>query len=171
MTNRAGGLSVDELAGLQRRTLRVLTAGQIISAAALASAVTVGAFVVQGILGQNTPWAGLATATVTTGTAVMSQVLSRQMQRQGRRVGLQAGYLLATVGGLIAAIGAQTEILAVFLLGLFLYGDGEASNLLARYAATDLASTEERGRAMSRIVFASTFGAVFGPVLKMTEDS
>lgn len=154
-----------ERAALQRRTLRVLASGQVVGAAALASAVTVGAFVIQGILGQNTPWAGAATATVTMGTALMAQVLSRLMQRRGRRVGLQLGYGMAVVGGLIAAVGAQTELLPVFLLGLFLYGNGQASNLLARYAATDLAEPDERSRAMSRIVFASTFGAVLGPLL------
>jgi MFS family permease len=53
----------------------------------------------------------------------------------------------------------------VFLLGLFIFGNGQASNLLSRYAAADLATTDERGRAMSRILFASTFGAVFGPLL------
>jgi MFS family permease len=37
--------------------------------------------------------------------------------------------------------------------------------LLARYTATDLALPDERARAMSRIVFASTFGAVFAPML------
>jgi len=47
--------------------LRVLALGQVVGAAALASAITVGAFVVQGILGQTTPWAGAATATVTVG--------------------------------------------------------------------------------------------------------
>ena len=150
---------------LQRRTLRVLTLGQIVGAAALSSAITVGAFVVQGILGQNTAWAGAATATVTMGTAFMSQMLSRLMRRRGRRPGLQLGYGLAVVGGLIAAVGAERESLAVFLVGLFLYGNGQAANLLARYAATDLAAPDERSRAMSRIVFASTFGAVFGPVL------
>ena len=154
-----------ERAALQRRTLRVLTVGQIVGAAALSSAVTVGAFVVQGILGQQTPWAGAATATVTTGTAFMSQGLSRLMYRRGRRAGLQLGYGLAVIGGLIAAVGAQREWLAVFLVGLFIYGNGQAANLLARYAATDLAEPDERSRAMSRIVFASTFGAVLGPVL------
>jgi MFS family permease len=152
-------------AALQRRTLRVLTVGQVVGAAALASAVTVGAFVVQGILGQETPWAGLATATVTTGTAFMSQVLARRMARHGRRPGLQLGYGLALVGGLVAGLGAEWEQLAVFLPGLFLYGSGQAANLLARYAATDLAEPDERSRAMSRIVFASTFGAVLGPLL------
>jgi MFS family permease len=153
------------IAALQRRTLRVLAVGQIIGAAALASAVTVGAFVVQDVLGQETPWAGLATATVTLGTAVMSQVLSRRMQGRGRRPGLQLGYALAVVGGLVAALGAEQEQLGVFLVGLFLYGSGQSANLLTRYAATDLAVPDERSRAMSRIVFASTFGAVLGPVL------
>lgn len=158
-------LHTSERAALQRRTLQVLTLGQLVGAAALASAVTVGAFVVQGILGQETPWAGLATATVTTGTAFMSQMLARRMGRHGRRPGLQLGYGLAVLGGFIAGLGAEWEQLAVFLPGLFLYGSGQAANLLARYAATDLAEPEERSRAMSRIVFASTFGAVLGPLL------
>lgn len=152
-------------AAVQRRTLRTLVMGQIVGAAALAAAVTVGAFVVQDILGQDTPWGGIATATVTTGTAVMSQVLSRLMVRRGRRPGLQLGYLLATGGALLAATGAEISNLAVFIAGLFMFGNGQASNLLARYTATDLALPEERGRAMSRIVFSSTFGAVFGPLL------
>ncbi|MEO7398565.1 MAG: MFS transporter, partial [Ilumatobacteraceae bacterium] len=152
-------------AELQRRTLRVLSAGQVIGAAALASAVTVGAFVIQGILGQDTPWAGVATAMVTTGTGFMAQMLSRLMQRRGRRAGLQLGYGLAVIGGLLGAGGAEFESLPLFLCGLFLYGNGQAANLLARYAATDLAEPAGRSQAMSRIVFASTFGAVLGPLL------
>src|SRR5262245_14148619 len=72
---------------------------------------------------------------------------------------------MAAIGGVIAAVGAERRALAVFIVGLFLYGSGQASNLLARYAAADLADPDRRGRAMSRIVFASTFGAVFGPLL------
>jgi MFS family permease len=158
-------LNSAQRAALQRRTVHVLTAGQVVGAAALASAVTVGAFVVQDILGQETALAGIATATVTTGAAFMSQSLSRVMQRRGRRHGLQLGYGLAVVGGLIAAVGAEREWLVVFLVGLFVYGSGQAANLLARYAATDLAEPDARSRAMSRIVFASTFGAVLGPLL------
>ena len=162
---RHGDAGAAERAAIQRRTLRVLTTGQVVGAAALAAAVTVGAFVVQDMLGDETAWAGIATATVTTGTAFMSQVLSRRMQRRGRRPGLQLGYGLAVVGGLIAAVGVERSSLAVFLVGLFVFGNGQAANLLARYAATDLAEPDERGRAMSRIVFASTFGAVLGPLL------
>ena len=158
-------LSAQERADAQRRVVRVLVVGQVVGSAALASAVTVGAFVIQDIVGAKTAWSGLASATVTTGTAFMAQALSRLMGRRGRRPGLQLGYLLAVVGGLIAAVGVQHRWLAVFVVGLFLFGNGQASNLLARYAATDLAEPDQRGRAMSTVVFSSTFGAVFGPLL------
>lgn len=150
---------------LQRRTLRVLVGGQIVGAAALGSSVTVGAFVVQEILGDTTPWGGIATATSTIGTAFMAQMLARVMARKGRRAGLTRGYLLATLGCAVAAIGVELMFLPVFIVGLFLFGNGQAANLLARYAATDLATSDSRGSAMSRVVFASTFGAVFGPLL------
>lgn len=154
-----------DIAEVQRRTLRVLVLGQLAAAAALSSAVTVGAFVVQRILGQDTPWGGIATATVTVGTAFMSQFLSRRMSRRGRGHGLRLGYALAIAGGFVAGWGAETRTLALFLVGLFVYGSGQASNLLSRYAATDLAPADQRATAMSRILFASTFGAVFGPIL------
>ncbi|TRZ73435.1 MAG: MFS transporter [Actinobacteria bacterium] len=154
-----------EIAAIQRRTLRVLVVSQIAGSAALAAAVTVGAFVIQDILGQTTAWGGVASATVTMGTAFMSQMLARLMNVRGRRNGLQVGYLLAIFGGFIAGYGAETKTLWIFLFGLFIFGNGQASNLLSRYAAADLATPNERGRAMSRILFASTFGAVFGPLL------
>lgn len=150
---------------LQKRTLRILVAGQVVAAAALSAAVTVGAFVIQDILGQDTPWGGMSSATFTMGSAFMSQVLARKMSRKGRRVGLQYGYSLAIIGGIIAGFGVNRNSLMFFILGLFLYGSGQASNLLSRYAAMDLAAPEQRSQAMSYILFGSTFGAVFGPVL------
>ena len=122
---------------MQRRTLRALASGQVVGAAALASAVTVGAFVIQDILGQDTPWAGTATAMVTMGTALMAQLLSRRMQRLGRRPGLVLGYGLAAAGGGIAVLGVETQSLAIFLVGLFVFGNGQASNLLAAYRDQD----------------------------------
>ena len=158
-------MSDSDWANLQKRTLRVLVVGQVVAAAALSAAVTVGAFVIQDILGQETPWGGISSATFTMGSAFMSQVLARKMSRKGRRVGLQYGYSLAIAGGLLAGFAVNRSSLPFFILGLFLYGSGQASNLLSRYAAMDLAAPDERSQAMSYILFGSTFGAVFGPVL------
>ncbi|MEV8516012.1 MFS transporter [Dactylosporangium sp. NPDC051484] len=152
-------------ADLQRRALRVLTAGQVAGAAGLGSAITVGIYVVEDIVGVDTPWLGLAGACVTLGAATMAQALSRVMRRRGRRAGMQLGYGLATIGSLLAFAGVETSLLPVFLAGLLLFGAGTATNLLARYAATDLAAPDRRGAAMGRILFASTFGAVLGPLL------
>ncbi|MEY3748147.1 MAG: hypothetical protein RLZZ449_41 [Actinomycetota bacterium] len=140
-----------DVQAIQLRTLRVLATGQVVGSAALSAAVTVGAFVIQ--------------ATVTVGTAFMAQVLARVMSSRGRRPGLAMGYGLALIGGMIAGVGVETSRLSIFMVGLFLFGNGQASNLLARYAATDLAEPDHRGKAMSRVLFASTFGAVFGPIL------
>jgi MFS family permease len=142
-----------------------LVSGQVVGAAALGASVTVGAFVVQDILGAETSLGGIATATVTMGTAFMSQVLARLMMRGGRRAGLQTGYVLAALGCFVAVVGVERSSLPWFLGGLFMFGNGQAANLLARYAATDLAEPNQRSFAMSRVVFASTFGAVFGPLL------
>ncbi len=160
----ADGLEESERAAIQRNVLGALTTGQIVGGAAMASSVTVGALVVTDMLGATTVWAGLGAATVTTGTAFASQVLSRRMKRAGRRPGLQIGYAGALLGAVIAAIGVQFQLLPLFLAGLFVFGNGQASNLLARYAAADLARPEERSRAIGRVVFAQTFGAVAGPL-------
>jgi MFS family permease len=92
-------------------------------------------------------------------------MLSQVMRKRGRRPGMALGYGLAVVGGVISCVGVQLSFLPVFLAGLFLYGAGSATNLQARYAATDLAEPEHRSGAMGTILFASTFGSVFGPLL------
>ncbi|MBB2946911.1 MFS family permease [Actinoplanes lutulentus] len=159
------GNPVETYAELQKRALRVLAAGQVVGAAALGSAITVGIYVVEDIVGVDTPWLGLAGACVTAGAAIMAQLLSRVMRRRGRRAGMQLGYGLAALGSLLAFAGVETGLLPIFLVGLVLFGAGTATNLLARYAATDLAAPGHRSTAMGRILFASTFGAIAGPLL------
>ena len=55
--------------------------------------------------------------------------------------------------------------LLLLLLGTALFGGGTTAGLQARYAATDLASAERRGRALSVVVWATTIGGVVGPNL------
>ena len=66
---------------------------------------------------------------------------------------------------MLAGFAVNRSSLPLFIVGLFFYGSGQASNLLSRYAAMDLAAPDKRSQAMSYILFGSTFGAVFGPVL------
>jgi len=116
------------------------------------------------ILGSST-WAGIASAAITVGTALSSSALSSYMNRRGRRPGLVVGYMVAAAGGLIAAFGGQAALIVAYLVGLVLFGVGQGSTGLARYAAADLANDKDRGKAIGYVVFASTIGAVGGPAL------
>ncbi len=116
------------------------------------------------ILGSST-WAGIASAAITVGTALSSSALSSYMKRKGRRPGLVVGYMVAAAGGLVAAFGGQAALIVAYLIGLVLFGVGQGSTGLARYAAADLANDTDRGKAIGYVVFASTIGAVGGPAL------
>ena len=54
---------------------------------------------------------------------------------------------------------------AWLLLGTFLFGFGNSSNQLSRYAAADMAPAERRSWSVGLVVWAATVGAVLGPNL------
>ncbi len=153
-----------ERASLQRRTLVVLSASAVFGRAAMSIAFVVASLLTERILGSTT-WAGVASAAITVGTALSSSALSTYMSRSGRRPGLVLGYVAAAIGASIAVFGGQLSFLVAYLLGLVLFGVGQGSTNLSRYAAADLADPLTRGKAIGYVVFASTIGAVGGPAL------
>jgi MFS family permease len=149
---------------LQRRTLRVLVLTQALGGVGLAAGVAVGALLARDLLGGDA-LAGLPAAASTAGGAAAAVPVSRLMARSGRRPGLAAGYLTGAAGAVLVVAAAQTRSAALLVVGMALFGVGNTSSLLARYAAADLAPPLRRGRAVSTVLFATTFGAVAGPNL------
>jgi MFS family permease len=156
-------LTEGEREELAKKTLRVLVFGQAMGSAGFGSSVAVGGLIVKDILGGDT-YAGSASAVVTIGGAAASLILAGLMSARGRRIGLVTGYAAAIVGALICVVGAQNRNLAVFLFGCLLFGQAQGANQSARFAAADLAPPDQRGQYISNLMFASTFGAVLGPV-------
>lgn len=66
------------------------------------------------------------------------------------------------VGVLAAAVINNIVLLFITLLT---YGAGSATNLMARYAGTDLAAPKQRATAVSIAMVSTTFGVVAGPNL------
>ncbi len=93
------------------------------------------------------------------------------MDRVGRNPGLTAGFTIAIFGALVGALGIQLRLAPVLLLGLFGVGFGQGATNLARYAAADLAKPDQRSRAISFVVFASTIGAVSGSLFSSRASS
>lgn len=148
----------------QRRTLTVLVVCQGLSGAGLAAGITVGALLAEQLLG-STGLSGLPSALFTAGAALGAAGIGRLCQRWGRRPGLALGYGTGALGSLGVVVAAVTGSVPLLFLSLLVYGAGTAANLLARYAGADLAGEQHRGRAVSTVLFATTFGAVAGPNL------
>jgi MFS family permease len=92
-------------------------------------------------------------------------LVGRLSQRSGRRPGLAAGYAVGATGGAGIVLAAAIDNVPLLFGALLLYGSGTATNLQARYAGADLVAPEQRGRAVSTVLVATTLGAVAGPNL------
>ena len=149
---------------LQKKTIRVLTAGQVLSGFGLGSTLSIGSLLAAHLSG-SPAWAGSAATFSTLGAATWAIPLARLAYQRGRRVSLATGAAIAITGAALVITSAAVEIFPLLLVALFLLGAGSAVGLQARFAATDLPSNRSTGRDLSVVVWATTFGAVIGPNL------
>ncbi len=159
---------MEQYQGQQRRTLNVIRLAVVPGQAAVAGTVAVVSLLASDMLG-NDRLAGLGSAAFTLGAAAVSIPLAAFMRRRGRRPGMVAALLAGAVGAGIAAAGGQLRLFPLFILGMFVFGSGQAATLQARYVAADLAHEFDRARAIGAIVWIGTLGAVFGPVFTPLE--
>ncbi|MEO7146936.1 MAG: MFS transporter [Terrimesophilobacter sp.] len=158
------GPPVVHTADIQRRVIRVLLAAQILGGIGLGATVSVGALLASEVSG-SPAWSGMAATMSTLGAALIAVPLARSAQARGRRVALAVGSIVSAAGALLAILAAAWGSFPILLVGLALAGAGSATNLQARFAATDLAVPAHRGRQLSLVVWSTTIGAVLGPNL------
>ena len=156
--------SPEKQKALYKRTLLIVVLSQIFGGAGLAAGITVGALLAKDMLGTDSV-AGLPIALFTLGSAGAALVVGRLSQRYGRRAGLASGFLTGGIGAIGVIIAAVTNNIFLLFAALLVYGAGSATNLQARYAGTDLASSKQRATAVSIAMVSTTFGAVAGPNL------
>ncbi len=152
------------VARIQRRTVTVLAAGQVLGGIAFGATVSLGALLAADLSGQEA-LSGLATASVTLGASLCAIPLARMAARRGRRVALTLGNLFALIGIGIVITAAAVRSFPLLIVGVVLIGAGNAGNLQSRFAATDLAPAARRGRDLGTVVWATTVGGVVGPLL------
>ncbi len=154
---------MDDISALQRRTVRVLMAAQVLGGLGQSGAAA-GALLALDLTGSEA-LAGLPLAMLVAGSSAAIVPITALSRRSGRRAGLTAALATATLGALgIVAAGALRSFPLLLIAG-FAFGAGNSAVMLARYAAADLSTPAQRGRAIGLVVFATTFGAVAGPNL------
>ena len=149
---------------VQRRTLAVVVASQVLGGAGLAAGITVGALLARDMLDSDS-LTGAPGALFTLGSALAAFLVGRFTQRWGRRTGLGLGFAAGGAGAIGVVAAAVTGNVPLLFVSLFVYGAGMATNLQARYAGTDLALPTQRGTAVSVAMVSTTLGAVAGPNL------
>ena len=148
----------------QRRTVATLVVAQAVGAVGFTIGIATASLLARDVSGSES-LAGLAQTFQVLGAAVSSYVLAQLMSARGRRVGLVTGYLIGAAGSLMLVVAGVVGSMPLLLLGAVMLGATTAANSGARYAATDLATPDRRGRALSTVVWATTIGAVAGPNL------
>ena len=149
---------------IQRRTLRVLAAAQVLSGCAFFLGIAVAALLARDVSGQEA-LSGVPLAFGVISAALAAAPMSSWMVRVGRRPGLVAGQLIAACGAAVVVAAAAAESFPLLCVGMAAFGIGNTANLLARYAATDLAPAARRARAISVVLLATAAGAIVGPNL------
>jgi MFS family permease len=128
------GLAIDDqdatidLAAVQRRTLRVLFATQIISGIGVGIGSSVGALLAAELAGISV--SGLAQSAAVVGAALLALPATEIVHRRGRRPSLAAGYFIAAVGSTVVMAAVQGSIPLLFA-GFFLFGGATAAGFQA----------------------------------------
>lgn len=157
-------MNTPDIAQIQRKTVRVLTLGQVFSGFGLGSTLSIGSLLAHDLSG-TTAWAGAAATFSTLGAATWAIPLARRANAKGRRIALATGAAIAILGASLIITAAAIRFFPLLLVALFLLGAGSATGLQARFAATDLPASRSTGRDLSVVVWATTIGAVIGPNL------
>ena len=153
-----------ETTHIQRRTIATLVTAQAVGGLDITIVVATASLLATAITDSERQ-SGLVQTSLVLGSAVAAYVLARVMAKHGRRAGLALGYLLGALGAVVSVVAGIVASMPLLLVGAAMIGATAAAINSARYAATDLAIPEKRGRALSFVVWSSTVGAVLGPSL------
>lgn len=148
----------------RQRLLYVLFASQSLFSAGQIAVFTLTAIVATRLSGTEST-AGLPSSALTFSQAFTALPLALLAGRFGRRAGLTLGYICGALGGLAGVLAITQGIFPLLLISAALMGIARAGSDMGRFAAGEMFPPAERGRMIGRLVFASTLGAIGGPLL------
>lgn len=149
---------------VRRRLMAALFSAQSINSAAITLSFTPLSIVAAYLTG-NEALAGVPATVLLLGRAGAAFPIGALMDRRGRRAGISLGLLGGVIGSAVIVAGLLQSSFLLVLAGVLLMGAGRGASEQARYVAADIEPPERAANGIGTLVFASTVGAVAGPLL------
>jgi len=137
-------------------------------AQSLASAGFIAAATINPILGAklaaDRSWATLPTAVYLLSGALSASAWGYIMDRIGRRNGIALGLVIGVLGNILVLIAIRSASFFLVMIGLTLMGITNSAVMLGRFAAAEVNPPNQRGRAISTVVFGGVIGSILARV-------
>ncbi|MCX7740086.1 MAG: MFS transporter [Meiothermus sp.] len=147
-----------------RRNTLLLAMVQAINGAGIQLVPTFGAIQVVTLLG-SAVFAGLATSLMGLSRALTAYSIGRFSDLWGRKPTLYLGLWLTLMGALLIGGATLAGSLALFALGILVFGTGVGAVQQMRVAAADMYPPSRRGEGLSLVAMGSLLGAGLSPML------
>jgi MFS family permease len=148
-----------DLSKLARRITWVLFVAQSLSSAGFIAAATINPILGAQLAGDRS-WATLPTAVYLLSGALSASAWGYIMDRIGRRNAIALSLVIGVLGNILVLVAIPASSFLLLTLGLILMGITNAAIGLARFAAAEVNTPEQRGRAISTVVFGGVVGSI-----------
>ena len=148
----------------QRRVRAALMVAQVAGSVGMGAGASMGSIIAYEVTGTES-LAGISRTVSALSAGLAAPLMVTLAMRYGRRPSLSLGWLSALVGSLLQVAAVAMVSLPLLLVGLLVFGSGQAAIMQSRFAATDLELPQRRARSLSLVVWASAVGSVVGPNL------
>lgn len=155
-----------DLHHIYKKTMIIVSICQILSGMGIIAGISTGTQLAIDILNIEV-LTGLPFAIVTLGSAVGSLSIGNLTNRYGRRIGLSFGFFTSGISTLFIILAIIFTLKIVLVISLFVYGFGTATNLQARFASSDVASKNNKSKALGLTFAMTTIGCIICSPLSM----
>ena len=153
-----------------KRITTILFVTKSLHSTAIVGLLTVTPIIAVNLTG-NDMAVGLPATLVLIGRAIAAYPVGWLMDRLGRRLGLNVGFLVAIFGMSLGAIVVVNGLLWLFLSGSFFLGMSRSAVEQMRFIAAEVQPVGRRAQAIGLIAFSSTIGSLAGSLLMDTSPT
>jgi len=152
-----------ELSKSARKITWVLFAAQSLASAGFIAAATISP-ILGAKLADDRSWATVPTAAYLLSGALSASAWGYIMDRIGRRNAIVMSLVIGVLGNILVLVAIPASSFLLVTLGSILMGITSAAITLGRFAAAEVNPPEQRGRAISTVVFGGVIGSILARV-------